>query len=206
VVNKCEFLLTKSAFYVITACLIAFSVALESYMFVSYKIAAIDYPNGQIGNQTTYYTYYYSAWNDFHKSDTFKIVDSILQSFIALFRDLVLGIVLIIINILILLEIKQVTQRRIFLTTDGLTTSPPTTSQSVRVSLQAERRKSFMTIATGINFLLGHSLYAANHLGLVIDSKVYLFDQWICFNYIAFWLFKISYTNSFFFYYFLTYI
>jgi hypothetical protein len=192
VVKKFEFLLTTTSFYVTTACAVALSVALESYLFINFKIASFDYPITLADNQTVDYKYYNYTLTSFHKTEASKLI----YPAVGLIRDIAPGIALIVINILILSEIKIVTQRRIYLTNDG----SPTTSQSVRVSVQAERRKILMIISTGINYFAGHTLTSANNLGLAIDSKLDKLDQWLCFSFVVDVLFKLSYANSFFFY------
>jgi hypothetical protein len=197
-----EFALTKTSFYVITACAIAFSFALQSYILITFSIATTDYQIPQSDNQTTIYTYYFYEYTNFTTTQAYKVINLT----VALFRDLVLAIALIVLNMLILVEIKQVTQRRIFLTSDGLTTSISTTSESVRVSLHAERRKLLMIIATGVNYFLGHLVMIIYSICLVNDLQVPELDQWYCFVFFAPMFLWISYTTPFFFTIFLTFI
>jgi hypothetical protein len=165
---------------------------------MEYRIASTNYQIAQTENHTFNYTYYVYAHSDFHNTDAYKI--TLVTNYI--FRDFVLPIVLVVLNVLILIEIKRVTRRRIFLVSDGLSTSPPTTSQSVRVSLNAERRKLLMMIATGINYFLGHFLYFIFAVSYSFNLKLYYFFELYCIDFISNILFWISYATPFFLYYF----
>jgi hypothetical protein len=183
---------------VITACALVFSVAIRFEFFIDPKIAPTDYQIAQTGNQTINYTYYYYANNDFLNTEAFKI--TVMTNYI--FRDLVLPIALVVLNVLILIEIKRVTRRRIFLVSDGLSTSLPTTSHSVMLSLTAERRKLMMMIATGINFFLGRLLGLLNAIGYVFNLKLYYFFEFYCILFFFYILYHLSYATPFFLYYF----
>jgi hypothetical protein len=177
---------------VITACAIVLSVALQFNRLIEFRIASVDLQIPQGYNQTINYTYYYYTYSNFHYSDALKVMDLATS----IFRDFILGVALVVIfNILILIQIKQVTLRRIFLTSGQ-------TSQSVRVSLQAERRKSLMIIATGVNYFIGHFLKIVLFFGLATDSRILSLDHWNCYSFVAGMLLMASYVTPFFIYYF----
>jgi hypothetical protein len=166
-----------------------FSVATKYYSLIALDIASTNYQIAQTGNQTINYTYYYAAFNDFYNTEVYKIF-ALTNN---IFRDFVLPIVLVFLNVLILIEIKRVTQRRIFLTSDGLSTTLSTTSQYVRVSLHAERRKLLMMIATGINYFLGHFFSFLTTIGAVFNLKYLYFFDLYCIHFFSYILFSLSY-------------
>jgi hypothetical protein len=198
VVKKFEFLLTRTAFYVTTGCAIAFSAALQFNRSIELTTVSVDLEIPQGDNQTINYTYYYYTYTDFHYSLASKVI--ILTTY--MIRDLIIGVALVVVNILILVQMKQVTQRRVGLTGGGASTSSLPTNKSVRAAMQAERRKSLMIISTGVNYLLGHVLKIVFIFGFMTDSPITYLDEWWCFNYVASLLLTTSYATPFLFYYF----
>jgi hypothetical protein len=183
---------------VITACAIALSVALKFNRFIELSVSSLDYQILQSENQTINYTYYFSSYADFHYSEANKVM-SLTSS---LFRDMLLFVTLIVINTLILIQMKQMTQRRIVLVSSAPTTSPLSANKSVRMSLHAEKRKSLMIIATGANYLIGHFLYILITFSIATASPILYLDKWFCFAFVANSLLWFSYVTPFFLYYF----
>jgi hypothetical protein len=141
------------------------------------------------------YTYYGPAFSDFGKSVTYKWLD-LSQS---MFRDLFLAAVLIVVNTLILVQIKNATKNRIALNAG----EGGAVSQAVKDSLRAEKRKAIMICFTGVNYILGHSSY------LILGVKSRLFtvpvadaNGWACYSVAASGIYYLSYATPFFFYYF----
>jgi hypothetical protein len=157
--------------------------------------------NVTVGNVTIlvndYYTYYSQYYTDFE----YTVANSSWQVAQFLFRDLVLAVALIVINILILAQIKQMTQRRLMLT-GGHNNTTGVTDPSVLAAMNAERKRSIMIVLTGLNFVLGHSLNVAWR---IIDNFIIKHassPMWVCFSFAAYTLVAIAYATPFFFYYF----
>jgi hypothetical protein len=138
-----------------------------------------------------------------------------------LFRDLGLTVALLIINWLILVQMQQSTKRRLKMagahkkenpaptTTATLTVAEggsaapamsATASRSVIAAQKAERKRSIMIVLTGLNYMLGHSLYIVFTLnGFIIVSGD---PTWTCVAFAAKILLSIAYSTPIFFYYF----
>jgi uncharacterized membrane protein len=107
---------TNKAFYIITACSLALSVLVNPEYYYAFSVINFLKPvssmNQTVGNRTTlvteFYTYNVYEFNEFGTSPTFYALALVTS----IFRDLFLVIVIIGLNILILIEIKKTTKRR----------------------------------------------------------------------------------------------
>jgi hypothetical protein len=142
------------------------------------------------------YTEYYLSVTQFGTSSTSKWLD-LSQS---LFRDLFLGSVLIVINGLILVEIRNATKNRMRLSAGNL----GAVTDSVRESLKAEKRKAIMIGLTGVNYILGHVGYIiVSFVFRVLPSVAYSnLNGWSCYLLVAFTVYYASFATPLLFYYF----
>jgi hypothetical protein len=167
-------------------------VGLESFTALVYvnEKRVIVKPGGEN------YTYYASALSTFGKSATYKWLD-LTQS---MFRDLFLAAVLILVNTLILVQIKNATKNRITLSAG----EGGAVSQGVKDSLRAEKRKAIMISLTGVNYILGHSSYLILAIMFRLLPTVVAVDLngWSCYSVAAFAIYYASYATPFFFYFF----
>jgi hypothetical protein len=142
------------------------------------------------------YTFYYLSITDFGKSTTFKLI----EVSVSLFRDLFLAVVLIVLNTLILVQIKNATKNRIALNAG----EGGAVSQAVKDSLRAEKRKAIMIGLTGVNYIIGHISYFI--LGVMFrlfpDVTNASINGWSCYSVAAVFIYYASYASPFFFYYF----
>jgi hypothetical protein len=206
------------AFFAITACALAISVSFETAQFLGYAIVSriVTIPIGvhTVDNKTVQltdnYTYYYYTYTSFGASKTFNWV-YVAQS---LFRDLVLMILMIALNMLILFEIKKTTLRRVHMangsTRDagGFSNSaqqqPVAVNQNVTNSLRAQNRKVKMIVLTGLNYFIGHFCYIIYIFIQAVDSSLfntYFFSpvpEWLCFKFVSSYILLLSYATSFF--------
>jgi hypothetical protein len=145
-----NFLRTKIAFFVITACAFALAVIVGTELYIANVVtkvtSSVVAPVSRI-NQTTEYdtitslTENYTFYSVYHIASNTFIWLGFARS---LFRDLVMLILLIAFNILILLEIKKMTRRRLSMASErsnqGIAYGARSSaSRSVRSSLRAER-------------------------------------------------------------------
>jgi hypothetical protein len=124
------------------------------------------------------------------------------------FRDLAVPITLLILNALILAQMRKITKRRIKLAGGGANNASRSAANvssnhaSVILAMRAERRRSIMILLTGVNYLLGHTLNVIKMIESYFNlSSDYLL--WNCVSLASYGLLFISYQTSFFFYYFL---
>jgi hypothetical protein len=164
-------------------------------------------------NVTFDYEKFYTVKTDFGRTDTYKVF-----SFIhSILRDVVMLFVIIILNMLVLKELKAFTNRRKFLTgappaqpsrvpsnfdqtSVTLTTTGPV-NQSVLVAQRAEKRKCVMILFTGLMYGLGHvgQAVANFHSKFAYNAS---YDAWFCVYFVAIKLLNLSYAINFFLYYF----
>lgn len=180
-----------------------FSFGYHVFVFFQFDIG-IRYTNVTINGVIQRTSYYYQRQSTFR----FSQVSLNLLTAEALIRDVLFLVVLIILNILILLELRKVTKRRIEMSTStheshhSMTGSRPPRDKNVQLALSAERKKAFMILATGLSYLLGHSLLAAFQIATsLFNVKIMVEQGWLCVFNIANELILISYGVSFFLYY-----
>jgi hypothetical protein len=184
--KKLEFLLTRQAFYTTTTLAFVFSVLININHFFSIDVIGFSIPfsqqNETVGNTTTlvtqYFNYYIQNPNEFYSSPAGKY----WMLFKFLFRDLGISIALLAINWLILAQMRQSTKRRLKIAgaqkkenpalpitdtatltvAEGGSAAPvisATAFRSVIAAQKAERKRSIVIVLTGVNYLLGHSMY-----------------------------------------------
>jgi hypothetical protein len=115
-------------------------------------------------------------------------------------------IVILLLNMLILRELKAFTKRRILLT--GATSHTATTlasvapvSESVLIGQRAEKRRCRLILFTGLMYVLGHAVQAiSNFQSSFFYNESY--DAWFCVYFVASTLLNLSYAVNFFLYYF----
>jgi hypothetical protein len=206
ITQKLKLLQRPAAFYVISLASILFAVAFNSCLFFEGFITRITYPI-PIGYEDSIplvynYTYYYFGYTYFALSD----VNQWLVVAQSLFRDLILMIVLVVINTLILFEIKKSTQRRIQLANHGGHTSTLTTvtNASVLNAVRAERRRAKLIVLSGLNYFFGHFGWLVYDSARAISPRLVLSygSGWLCHVFVCEVLIAVSYTTPFFFYYF----
>jgi hypothetical protein len=205
VIKKFEFALTKLAFYIITPSVVVFSTLACLNRFFQLYVVKLEQITGNhnvtVGNVTTVVTDYYTYYSDEYHAFEYTVANASWQVAQFLFRDLGLAVALIVINILILVQIKQMTQRRMMLT-GGHNNTTAVTDPSVLAAMKAERKRSIMIVLTGLNFVLGHSLNVAWR---IIDNFIVKHAStpvWMCVQFAAYTLVAIAYATPFFFYYF----
>jgi hypothetical protein len=105
------------------------------------------------------------------------------------------AIALIVINLLILAQMRRMTQRRV-----SLASHCSATDTSVIFAMKAERKRSILIVLTGVNYIGGHTLF------VVFQIFFYFFinqnDPWYCVKYASTTLLLTAYASPFFFYYF----
>jgi hypothetical protein len=227
IAKKLEVALTKRAFWVVSTLAVLFSIAANINKFFDYYIADVRKPisnqNVTTGNMTNL-TQYYSYFQAYYTAFEYTTVNSALQVSEALFRDLVIVVILIPLNILILVELKQSTQRRAALATGsvygGTSDVSSTTAQMsnaaavtgltsngvghrlVVTALIAERKRAIMIIVTGLSYIIGHSLnvYASIRSSFILPRPSG--PLWYCLAFASMTLVRLSYATPFVFYYF----
>jgi hypothetical protein len=179
ITGKLSFFVKKSAFYVVLFGLVTISVAAETWRFPAYypgPVTRLLKSNTTVGNTTylktlnvSYYTLIYTTFDR-------SVIYSSLNVSLTIFRDIFLCMVILVLNVLILLQMREMTKRRIRLTASGFTahhqndartitagavntTVSVTAHQYVRVALKAERKKSIMIVLTGVNYVTCHILF-----------------------------------------------
>jgi hypothetical protein len=168
-----------------------------------------------VGNSTTLVTEYYNAYYPSFSAFFFSPACTYWMIIKFLFRDFGLSIALVVINSLILGQMRKSTNRRlkiagvfkidnpIFTKNEGGAIAPVTSataSRSVLAAQKAERKRSIMIILTGVNYIVGHSLY------IVYTLNTFFFQSnrvdWNCVTLAAKFLLSLAYSTPFFFYYF----
>jgi hypothetical protein len=206
--SRFKFLLSKTSFYVIVSGSVLFSTIFHVYFLLGYSVVSVKVSLQTIANVTSEYEKFYTVKTTFGQTDTFKVF-SLIHSIL---RDVVMLFVILLLNVLVLKELKAFTKRRMFLTGDvgatsygehtavTLTTTGPV-NQSVLVAQRAETRKCVMILLTGLMFGLGHIGQAvANFQSKFAYNASY--DAWFCVYFVAIRLFNLSYAVNFFLYYF----
>jgi hypothetical protein len=195
-----KFLLTNISFYAITFCAIAFSVAINTNLFIfTYptSITLIKSPgNATADNETTYltenYTYFFNVYDDF----LFTHANHVIQLAEVLFRDVFIAVLLLFFNVLILLRIRQMTSTRVYLEQGGhvdrtspqIARTPSAVDTSVRQAVKAERRKAKMIIFTGLNYVLGHVVWVFIAVVRLFYPDLLLLSSgsgWLCFQFFS---------------------
>jgi hypothetical protein len=212
ITKRWKFLLKEKMFYVIISSAIAFSVLYHTYYIFGRIVAEVDISRSMnetsVNGTTAFFVEYKIAKTSFGKSRVFKF----LSSFRTILRDIALLIVTIVLNTLILIEMRSVTlaKRRLILNsstpshaTDESDTSvvkAPPQSHLVSTAVQAERKRCIMVLVTGLVYGFGHVGQA------VVNLQGNFFTHgstvWLCLQFLATHLLKTSYAISFFSYYF----
>jgi hypothetical protein len=215
---KWDFLQTKKAFYIITAIAFVIAVIVEGEYYFAFDVVKtpqlLSSWNKTVGNTTTlvqeYYTFYNYSFSEFGNSGPCYW----LEMATSLFRDFILVLVIIGLNILILIEIKKLTKARMALASDfgereivgyvaGATphAAAQPTSKSVLAALRAERRKAKMIFFTGLNFMIGHLAWLVYSLALAVVPNFTSTYEFGCFWLTGDAFLYVSYATPFFFYY-----
>jgi hypothetical protein len=211
---KMKFFLTNKAFYTITSCSAVLSVLANQEYFYGLSVISYLKPKSSINetveNATTIvtenYTYYVYVFNEFGQTQIFYG----LTLATSIFRDLFLVIVIIILNILILIEIKKATKRRIALThridlKETRNTVPEAVSfqmsESVMKALKAEKQKAKMIFLSGLNFAIGHLAWLIFSLCNTFIPYFSNSSAYGCVDLVADFFLYVSYATPFFFYY-----
>lgn len=201
--QKYKWLISNISFWLVVSSSIVFSFGYHVYTFFQFSVG-IRYTNTTVNGSVTQSSYYYQKQSSFR----FSQVSLNLLTAEALIRDVVFLVILIILNFFILLELKRVTKRRIEMSTSthesahSVTGTRPPRDKNVQLAMSAERKKAFMIVATGLSFLLGHSLLAAFQIATSLFNVSFMTEQsWMCIFNLGNELILISYGISFFLYY-----
>jgi hypothetical protein len=223
ITKKLEFLLTIRAFYVTTALATVFSIVINIGQFIGEYVGEASFPisqqNETVGNTTVLVYQYQTVFYVHHSDFYFSTASSYWIVIKYLFRDLGLALALIVVNWLILGQMRESTKRRLKMAgaykkenaastttatvVEGGAAAPAmsaTASRSVATAQKAERKRSIMIVLTGVNYVLGHSL--------TVVRNVYLFffvgfdQQWVCLGFASELFLLLACCTPIFFYYF----
>lgn len=190
-----KWLISRIAFYLIVTFSILFSFAFHAYQFYQHYIGRIEYNNTV--NGTTYQVVeYYPATTLFETTElSFNLM--LTESIV---RDVLFPAILLILNGLILLRLKKVTYKRVDMQRSTLD-SQQTQARMVQTAMNAERKKGKMIIAIGINYILGHMIYAAYQIAESLGVDPNVETQWLCVFIVGQQIILISFGTSFIIYY-----
>jgi hypothetical protein len=170
--NNLKYLNTKKSFYIISSIIFIFNLLSSSYIVLSFRIVRI---NGTLSQFTTKDT-------DFVYSLTFIY----LQYTTTVIRDLGPMISLVTLNTLILIQLRQVSQRR-----------KAVLNISIRLMRNAEANKTLMILSIGLNYIILHSPWMIYQLPIYTKT---FFTQYYLSNGSIF-CYNLSFVLPFFFYF-----
>jgi hypothetical protein len=174
--NNLKYLNTKKSFYIISIFIFVFNFISSSYIVLSFRIVRI---NGTLSQFTTKNT-------DFFHSLTFIY----LQYTTTVIRDLGPMIILVTLNTLILIQLRQVSQRR-----KSILKTLNTVSN--RLMRNAEANKTLMILFIGLNYIILHSPWMIYQLPIYTKT---FFTQYYLSNGSVF-CYNLSFALPFFFYF-----
>lgn len=192
--DKLKWLISKTAFYIITTSILIFSFTFHIYIFWQLSIEEVRTVDSENKTQITYRPKY--------EPFRFSQVSLSLIAAESFIRDVLFLVVLVLINILILVELRRITKRKINLETD-LSDSSNTrgkytnASRPIQMAMNAETNKARMTVAIGANYFLGHSLYAVYQIATSLGVNPGEQPSWFCVYRVGLDLILLSYGSSF---------
>jgi hypothetical protein len=202
--NRWKFMRTKTMFYVMTIGSIAFSVIYHIYYLYGWVVVEVNVRrvlNETTANGTslTYYEYQYfkTASTSFAKTDVLKF----FSLFHTIFRDVIILFLILVLNVLILIEMRRVTKFRLMLAQDHSDDDHHVKkNHSVLTALRAERKRCIMVLLTGL-------VYGCGHVGNAVTNAHWHFFRtnlhvWYCLQFAANQLLMFSYAIPFILYYF----
>lgn len=199
--RRFKWLLSTVSFYLIVAFSVAFSFLFHIYMFYQNYVATV------VTNTTVNGTVYQVV--SYRSSPTRFRVSQVGFNLITaetIIRDGVFLSIIILLNLMILFEIRKVTKRRIGMQgsiTESLSQQQPTThSKLVKTAMNAEKNKGLMIVMTGVNYFLGHAVYAIYQIATSVGINPGRQTEWLCAYRVGLELMMISFCTSFFLYYF----
>jgi hypothetical protein len=212
---------TKRAFLIITPCIIVFFSLFLSFNWFGLEIRLIPanqttilLGNAGLVNRTHDYQEFYYTYLDFGRTLGFKILHTMDISF----REIVCFLVLIVLNSLIVVEMKRVTERKIKMhssatqpqqksiahPTDATNTNTQNTNTNhANLASKAERKRAHMIVLTGVLYSFGNMGYLVFWINTSITQKP-LADQpefWSWWAITAFTLWYVNASIPFWFYY-----
>lgn len=188
--NKYKWMLSGLAFWIVVICSFVVSFAYHSYIILQAYIAPYNQTIQVSENVTKTILKYRYINTPFYGSQT--SINLMLAE--SLIRDLGFLVIIFLLNFLVLLEIKKVTQRRRAMNKSG-------SDKTIQTALTAERNKCVMIMVTGVNYFLGHSLYAIYQFAILSGAAFRDINSWICVFRIGYDLLMLSYGVSFILYY-----
>jgi hypothetical protein len=179
ITKKCQFFNKQLTFYTIMSLFFILNLCINIYRLFNYKIVET---NDILLNSTDYHIHN----TPFHFSDLQKVLEMINVCI----RDLIPLLLMIIINSLILLEMKKLSKRKAKLTIQQ--------RNRINKIRAAEQNKIKMIFITGLNYVILHTPLMIYYLSYD-DSRNKVI--WACFSDISWTIYEISLFSSFFIYF-----
>jgi hypothetical protein len=211
--KRWKFLLKEKMFYVIISSAIVFSFLYHTYYLFGWVVVGVDMSravNETSANGTTTFVFEYQIFKTVRTSFAKSSLLKFLSVFRTMLRDVVLLLIILVLNMLILIEMRRVTVAKRRLVQNSA--HPHVTAEStpsvakvpeshlVLTALQAQRKRCMMVLVTGM-------VYSFGHVGMaVVNMQGHFFPDnstiWFCLQFAANQLLKTSYAIPFFSYYF----
>lgn len=192
--SRFKWLLSQLTFGIVVVVAVVFSFLFNSFiMFQGYIVP--NPVNRTIGdsNETHQLTLYRMQYTPFRTS----ALSLDLLGVQALLRDIAFPAIIITLNLIILIEMKKITQRKMAVMGSS---GKSMKRNSLTIAMQAEKKKCAMIVATGINYAVGHCMFAAFNTATATGA-IFSSMSWNCVYMIGYVLLFISYGDSFIFYY-----
>jgi hypothetical protein len=223
--SRFKFLLSKTSFYAIVSGSVVFNILFHVYYLLGYAVVGAQVSLQTTANVTFEYEKFYTVKTSFGRTDTYKVF-SFSHS---VFRDFIILLIILLLNALILAEMRAFTKRRILLTggvathvahtaltvdntsvggvtshsarTPSTVASTGQVSGSVLVAQRAQNRRCVLILLTGLMYGLGHigQVVTNFHTKYAYNAS---YDAWFCVYFVAIRLLNLSYAVNFFLYYF----